>query len=243
MDLSTLRITCGSTCTIFAIANFAKCRDTLRYRLESLKHQFYISNVLAHLFFCNRSPNCNESDCGSCSRLFVNDASDFVFSIRYHFTLIFPSNNVFNKDLELLCANLRHFALDVLYQSRTHYALLASNQNKCMYFLVAKQPRKLAVKSSEVLIRILINDIASISNNFLTDGEYGLSSRKEKKALFLDSCAQFLKSFYYDASKFLNANVLVHIYDKFEPNLHYCVNTLKIVNKPYLDYCSRKYSK
>ena len=26
----------------------------LRYSLESLKHQFFISNVLAHLLFCNR---------------------------------------------------------------------------------------------------------------------------------------------------------------------------------------------
>ena len=30
--------------------------------------------------------------------------------------------------------------------------------------------------------------------------------------------------------------------DKFEPNVHYCANNLKIVNKSYLDYCSRKYS-
>ena len=71
----------------------------LRYSLESLKRQFCISNVLAHLFFCNRSPDSNDGNCRSCSRLFVNDASDFVFSIRYHFTLIFLSNNVFNKDL------------------------------------------------------------------------------------------------------------------------------------------------
>ena len=83
----------------------------LRCSLESWNSQFCISNVLAHLFFRNRSPNSNEGNCRSCSRLFVNDASDFVSSIKYHFTLIFPSNNVFNKDLELLFAkaNLRIF--------------------------------------------------------------------------------------------------------------------------------------
>ena len=50
----------------------------LRYSLESLKREFCISNVLVHLSFCNRSPNSNDVNCRSCSRLFVNDASDFV---------------------------------------------------------------------------------------------------------------------------------------------------------------------
>ena len=153
-----------------------------------MKRPFCISNVLAHLFFCNRSPNSNESNCRSCSRLVVNDASDFVSSSRYHFTLIFPSNNVFDRNLELFFAkaNLRDFALDLLYQYETYYALVDSNQNRCMYFLVAKQPCELAVKLSEVWIRILINGTVSISNNFLINGENGLSSRKEKRALFYE---------------------------------------------------------
>ena len=66
--------------------------------------------------------------------------------------------------------------------------LVDSNQNRCMYFLVATQPCELAVKLSELWIRILINDSMSISNDFLINGEYGLSSRKANRALFLDSC-------------------------------------------------------
>ena len=106
----------------------------LRYSLQSLKHHFLISNVLAHLFFC-RSRNSNEGNCRSCSRLFVNDASNFVSSIRYHFTL-FPTNNVFNKELELLLAeaNLRYFTLDLFYQSGTHYTPVDSDHNRCMFF-------------------------------------------------------------------------------------------------------------
>ena len=72
----------------------------LKYNLESLKRQFCISDVLAHFFLCNGSPNSNEGNYRSCSRLFLNDASNFVSSIRYRFTFIFPSNNIFNKDLE-----------------------------------------------------------------------------------------------------------------------------------------------
>ena len=94
------------------------------------------------LYFKCVGANSNESNCISCTRLFVDDASDFVSSIRYHFTSIFPSNNVFNKDLELFFtkANLRHFSLNVLFHSGNHYMLVDSKQNKCLYFLVAKQP-------------------------------------------------------------------------------------------------------
>ena len=38
----------------------------LRYSLELLKRQFWISNVLAHLLFCNRSQISNEGTCESC---------------------------------------------------------------------------------------------------------------------------------------------------------------------------------
>ena len=191
--------------------------------------------MLAHLFFCNRSSNSNEGNYRSYSRLFVNDASDFVSSIRYLFILIFSRNNVFDKDLELLFAkvNLKHFSLDLLYHSGTHYTLVDSNQNRCMYFLVAKQPCELAIKLCEVWIRILINNMVSISNDFLINDEFGLSRRKEKRALFLDSCVQFLKSFYSVACKLLNANAFVFMYEKMKKKL-------KIVSKSYLDYFSRK---
>ena len=84
--------------------------------------------------------------------MFVNDASDFVSLIKYQFTVIFPSSNVFNQDLELLFAktNSRHFAMDLLYQSGTQYTLVDSNQNRFMYFLVVKQSCYLAIKLSEV---------------------------------------------------------------------------------------------
>ena len=197
------------------------------------------------MYFKCVGANSNESNCRSCTRLFVDDASDFVSSIRFHFTSIFPSNNIFNKDLELFFtkANLRHFSLDVLFHSGNHYMLVDSKQNRCLYFLVAKQPYEVAVKLSEVWIRILINKIVSISNDFLINGEYGLSSRKEKTASFLDSCMQFVKSFYFDACKLLNVDAFIFIYESFQPNVHYYTKTLKIVNKPYLEYCSRKYSK
>ena len=90
--------------------------------------------------------------------------------------------------------------------------------------------------------KILINEIVSIYNDLQIDGEYGMSKRKENRKWFLDSRAQFEKNFYLDVCKMLKANVFVYMYDKFEPNVHYPADTLKIVNKLYLGYCSRKYS-
>ena len=106
-------------------------------------------------------------------------------------------------------ANLRYFTLDQFYQSGTHYTLVDSDHNRCMLFLVAKQPCELAVKLSEVWITILINDIASISSDFLINDKYCLSSRKEKRALFLDSWVQFVKCFYFDA---LSCYMQMHLY-------------------------------
>ena len=52
----------------------------------------------------------------------------------------------------------------------------------------------------------------------------------------------FLKGFYFDVYKLLNANAFVYMYNKLKPNVHYNANTLKIVSEPYLDYYSGEYS-
>ena len=114
----------------------------LRYSLESLKRQFCISNVLAHLFFCNRPANSNDSNCKSCSRLFVNDASAFVSSIRYpllsYFQAMFLELSFQKKDLELLFTKsyFRLFSLDVLFHSGNHYTLADSKRiDVCILWL------------------------------------------------------------------------------------------------------------
>ena len=64
-------------------------------------------------------------------------------------------------------------------------------------------------------MRILFNEIISLFNDLLIDGAYGLSSRKENRVLFLDSCIQFLEIFYFDEYKLLNADAFIFIYQKF----------------------------
>ena len=115
--------------------NFTDCLF-LNYRLQSIKNELCITNVLGHLLFCNRSPNSNEVQCRLCSRLYVMDANDFVSLIKYHFSLIFSNNIIFSNEVGLLFVKSRRmrFSLDVLYLSEIHFQLVDSKQNCCMIF-------------------------------------------------------------------------------------------------------------
>ena len=218
----------------------------MNYCLQSLKNEFCITNVSCHLLLYRRSPNSNEGQCRLCSRLYVGDADDFVSLTKYHSSMVFSNNDIFSNEIELLFVKSRRmrFNLDVLYSFETYFQLVDSKQNRCMNFLVVKQPCDIIVSLSEVYVRILTNEIVSISNDLLCmSGEYGLSTICEKRNLFLDSSANFICGLYFDMCKLLRADTFVYMYEKFVPNVDYLVETLKIINKPYLEYCSKKFNK
>ena len=128
---------------------YFKFNDKLfsNYRLQSLKYEFSITNVLSHLLFCCRSPNSNEGQWSSCSRLYAKDADDFISSIKYPFSLIFSNDKIFSNEIKLLFVKSRKmkFDLDTLYSFETHFQLLDSKQNRCMCFLAAMQPYDITV--------------------------------------------------------------------------------------------------
>lgn len=113
----------------------------LRYQLQPLKNEFCITNVLSHLLFCNRSPN-SISQCRLCSHLFVENANDFISSIKHHFSLIFTDNKIFSKEIELLFIQSRRMGLNfnILFLSETPYKLVDPKHIRSMNFLVIKQP-------------------------------------------------------------------------------------------------------
>ena len=107
-----------------------------------------------------------------------------------------------------------------------------------MIFLAGKNPCDIIVFLSEVYVRILTNQIASISNDLLCmSGEYSLSTKLEKRHLFLDSGVNFIRAFYFDMCKLLNVFPFVSLYEKFVRNDDYLPKTFKIINKAYLEYC------
>ena len=116
-----------------------------KYRLETLKNEFCITNALRHLLFCTTSP-VSSSQCRICSLLFVKNSNDFVSSIKIHFSHIFV-NKFNNKEIESLFPQERiiSFKFDVLYLSENHYELVDSEHNCCMNFLIVKNPVDVAV--------------------------------------------------------------------------------------------------
>ena len=218
----------------------------LNYGLQFFKNELCVTNVLAHLLFCCRSPNSNESQCRFCSRLYVKNANNFVSSIKYHFPLIFTNDKNFNNEIVLLFAKSRRtrFNLDVLYSSNSHFQLVHSKQNCCMYFLVVKQPCDIVVYLSEVYVRILTNQIVSISNDLLSmSGEQNLSTIRDKCDMFVDSSVESICSFYFDMCKLLRPETFVYMYDNFVPNVDHSAETFKIINKSYLEYYLKKFNK
>ena len=115
-------------------------------------------------------------------------------------------------------AEVRRLDLDVLYWSEAHHALVESKQYRCMYVEALKHPCDLVIVWSEVWLRILLNEIISVSDNILNSGQYCNSSRKEKRALFLDVVVQFVKKIYFDVCKLLRADAFVDMYKRFDPN-------------------------
>ena len=121
-----------------------------KYRLENLKNEFFITNILCHLFFCSRLP-VSSNWCRLYLRLFVKNADDFASSVKYHFSYILV-NKFSSKEIESLFTQERKisFKLDQLYSSKTHFELVNSMHNRCMSFLIMKKPSDFVVILSEV---------------------------------------------------------------------------------------------
>ena len=103
-----------------------------------------------------------------------------------------------------------------------------------MIFLAAKHSCDIIVSLSKVYVRILTNQIVSISNDLLClSGEYSLSTMLEKRHLFLDNDVNFIRLFYFDMCQLSNAFPFVSLYEKFVPNDGYWPETYKIIKKPY----------
>ena len=114
--------------------------------------------------------------------------------------------------------------------------------------LVAKQPCDIIIFLSEVYVRILTNQIVSVSNDLLCmSGRHtkhvDIHTRHTKHNLFLDKGTNFILCFYFDMCKLLRAYPFVDMYEIFMPSVHYLPETFKIINKSYVEYCSKNFKK
>ena len=114
-----------------------------------------------------------------------------------------------------------------------------------MKFFVAKDSADLIVALSEVYVRILTNIFYSISNKILQmKGEcesLSISTRLEKRDLFLDYSIRFIRGFYFDVCLLLKKTLFSVMFEQFELNVDFCTENLKIINYFYLQYCIKKF--
>ena len=127
-----------------------------------------------------------------------------------------------------------------MYSSEKHYKLIESEHNQCMIFFVAKDSADL-VSLSEVYVRILTNIFYSISNEVLQMKGESLSTRLEKRDLFLDYSIRFIRGFYFDVCLLLKKTLFSVMFEQFELNVDFCTENLKIINYFYLQYCIKKF--
>ena len=111
-----------------------------------------------------------------------------------------------------------------------------------MNFFVAKD----SVPLSEVYVRILTNMFYSISNEILQiKGKcesLSISTCLEKRDLFLDYSIRFFRAFYFeDVSLLLKTTLFSVLLEKFELNVDYCIDNIKVINNSYLQYCIKKF--
>lgn len=115
--------------------------------------------------------------------------------------------------------------------------LVDYKQNLCMNFIIDKDPCDIAIFLSEVCVRILTNQLISISNDISRMiGEYGLSKLSEKGNLFLDYSFIFICPFYFDhICKLLKPSGFQYMNEKFVPDVDYWAKRFKII-KYYLEF-------
>ena len=83
----------------------------------------------------------------------------------------------------------------------------------------------------------------SLSLLILKYGSSTMCLTYEKRILVLDSCVNFIRCFYFDMCKLLRPCGFFHMYEDFVPNVDYSDETFKIINKPYLEYCTKMFNK
>ena len=132
-----------------------------------------------------------------------------------------------------------------MYSSEKHFKLVDSKQNRCMNFLVAKHPCNVIAFLSEVYVKILTNQVVSISIDLLRmPGRYDLTNYgSSKRDLFLNSYFNFIRCFYFQMCKLLRPSGFFHMYEHFVSNINYLAETFSIINKSYLEYSAKKFNK
>ena len=172
----------------------------LKYRLQFINNDILPSNVLLHLLNCPRSEFA-QNDCKYCSLLPPPDnfkcRLDFYTSLKLLYRKVSPTV-LFNDSVLPLFEkySIKRFDFTLSFRSREHLEVVNSERKRCIEIFVCDSPCKMILAYCEVFLRILLNFLWSLSDDF----------KSGKKRFFLDVCLLFVKDLFWRVTPLMNSS-------------------------------------
>ena len=195
----------------------------LNYFFNQLKDNLLLSSCFCHLFHCPRSLFA-KNNCQLCSRRFIKTVItkpknfDQLFTFTFGDRLLKDYCDISFKGLEPL----------LFFKSYDEKITIESNRKRCLTTCVVTAPCKIGKLFLEVFLRILVNTCYDFANI--------LSGSEE--LIFLEKFFDFVISYISGFIAEFNFQTFIKIFSENDYNS----SDLKITNKNFISYCSKKYA-
>ena len=195
----------------------------LNYFFYQLKGNLLLSSCFCHLFHCPRSLFA-KNNCQLCSRRFITSVItkpknfDQLFSLTFQDRLLNDYHNISFKGLQPL----------LFFKSYDEMVTIESNRRRCLTTCVVTARCKIGKLFLEVFLRILVNSCYDFAN---------ILSQSEE-LIFLQKFFDFVISYIPDTIAKFDFKTFIKIFSENDYNSP----DLKITNKNFISYCSKKYA-
>ena len=195
----------------------------LNYFFDQLKDNLLLSSCFCHLFHCPRSLFA-KNNCLLCSRRFI--ATVITKPKNFDQLLTFTFGDRLLKDY----CDISFKGLEPLlfFKSFDEKVTIESDRKRCLTTCVVTAPCKIGKLFLEVFLRILVNACYDFANI--------LSASEE--LIFLEKFFDFVISHISDIIAKFDFNTFIKIFSENDYNSP----NLKITNKNFISYCSKKYA-
>ena len=195
----------------------------LNYFLYQLKGSLMLSSCFCHLFHCPRSLFA-KSNCRLCSRKFIASVLTKPKNFNQLFTFSFEDRLL--KEYHNIC--FKGLEPSLFFKSYDEMVTVESNRKRCLTTCVVTAPCKIGKLFLEVFLRILVNACYDFAN---------ILSQSEE-LIFLEKFFDFVISHIPDCIAKFDFKTFIKIFSENDYNSH----NLKITNKNFISYCSKKYA-
>ena len=195
----------------------------LNYFFNQLKDNLLLSSCFCHLFHCPRSLFA-KNNCQLCSRRFIKTLIrkpknfDRLFTFTFADRLLKEYCDISFKGLEPL----------LFFKSYDEMVMIESDRKRCLTTCVVTAPCKIGKLFLEVFLRILVNACYDFAN-ILSESE---------ELIFLEKFFDFVISHIPDFIAKFDFKTFIKIFSEND----YSSPDLKITNKNFISYCSKKYA-